>query len=92
MGYPATGFLLPRVAKSIHSPEHQRLATILGELRSEAGLRQVDLAERLDRPQSYVSKYETGERRLDLIELRAICQAVGVTLGELVERFEGAVD
>ncbi|MGH8544458.1 MAG: helix-turn-helix domain-containing protein [Gammaproteobacteria bacterium] len=58
------------------------------QLRQEAGLRQVDLAARLERPQSYVSKYETGERRLDLIELKAICEAVGSSLGQLVERFE----
>ena len=76
------------MASSIHSPEHQRLVAILRELRNEAGLRQVELAERLGRHQSYVSKYETGERRLDLIELQAICGAVGSSLGELVERFQ----
>lgn len=76
------------MASSIHSPEHQRLVAILRELRTNAGLRQVELAERLGRHQSYVSKYETGERRLDLIELQAICQAVGSSLRELVERLE----
>ncbi len=91
LGYPTRGFLLGRVAKSIHSPEHQQLTLLLRQLRQDSGLRQLDLAERLGRPQSYVSKYETGERRLDLIELRAICEVVGSSLGELVARFEGMV-
>jgi transposase-like protein len=43
---------------------------------------------RLGRPQSFVSKYETGERRLDLIEIRDVCQACGIELITLVERFE----
>jgi hypothetical protein len=43
---------------------------------------------RLDRPQSCVSKYEAGERRLDLVELRAICLAAGANLTEVVQRFD----
>lgn len=75
--------------KSIHSAEHQRLTALLRHLRKDAGLNQGELADRLGKPQSFVSKYETGERRLDLIELRQVCSALGVTLGELVSRFEG---
>jgi transcriptional regulator with XRE-family HTH domain len=56
-------------------------------LRKKAGLRQTEVANILGRPQSFVSKYESGQRRLDLIELEAICHALGVTLAELVERF-----
>jgi transcriptional regulator with XRE-family HTH domain len=69
--------------------DRARLAKLLRELRTDAGLRQVDLAERLGEPQSYVSKYESGEQRLDLLELRAVCRAVGASLVQLVERFEG---
>ena len=59
-----------------------------GELFAErAGLRQVDLAERLDRPQSFVSNYERGQRRLDLVELDAICTALGVSVVTLVRRW-----
>ena len=50
--------------------------------------RQVDLARRLGRPQSFVSKYESGERRVDLVELRAICGELGVSLVDRVRRFE----
>jgi transcriptional regulator with XRE-family HTH domain len=74
--------------KSIFTPEHEALQRVLRQIRLGAGLRQEDLAERLKEPQSFVSKYESGERRLDLIELRQIGQAVGVTLLELVRRFE----
>ena len=49
---------------------------------------QSELARRLEKPQSYVSKYETGVRRLDLVELEQIAQALGLTLCDLVRRFE----
>ncbi len=61
------------------------------EVRTGAGLRQVDLAERLGQPQSFVSKYESGERRLDLLEVRRICEAVGVPLEEFVRRLEDSL-
>ena len=64
------------------------LLALLRDVRKEAGLRQADLAKKLDKPQSYVSKYESGERRLDLPELEEICQAIGVRLKVLIERFE----
>lgn len=61
---------------------------LLRQVRLEAGLRQVDLAERLGQPQSFVSKSESGERRVDLLELQQICRAVGITLVEFARRFE----
>jgi transcriptional regulator with XRE-family HTH domain len=73
---------------SIHSTDHQRLVGLLRQIREEAGLRQVDLADRLGRHQSFVSKYETGERRLDLVELRDVARACGVSITELIRRFE----
>lgn len=68
------------------------LQGLLRDIRTEAGLRQVDLARKLGRPQSFVSKYESGERRLDLVELSEICDAVGIPLVELVRRFDGLSD
>lgn len=65
-----------------------RLRRLLRDVRQEAGLRQTELAARLGRPQSYVSKYEAGERRLDLLELREICDACGVSLLQFIRRFE----
>ena len=78
-------------SKSIYSEELRILVGLLRQLREEAGLRQVELAERLNRHQSFVSKYEAGQRRLDLIELRAVAAALGVRLVELVKRFEETV-
>lgn len=49
---------------------------------------QKDLAELLKRPQSYVSKYESGERRLDLPEIEAICTAAGIDLFRFVRRYQ----
>lgn len=53
-----------------------------------AALRQEDIAERIGRPQSYVSKYESGERSLDVLEIRAICIALGSDLVEFAHAIE----
>ena len=79
------------MSKSIHTPEQKELEALLRQVRQEAGLTQGALAERLNRPQTFVSKYELGERRLDLLQLRQICRAVGVTLEEFVRRLEAAL-
>jgi len=70
------------------TPEQRRLRALLRQVRDEAGLKQVDLARKLNQSQSFVSKYESGERRLDLLELRDICTAVGIPLTEFVRRFD----
>jgi transcriptional regulator with XRE-family HTH domain len=77
--------------KSIHTTDHKKLQRLLKQVRLGAGLRQEDLAELLGKPQSFVSKYEKGDRRLDLIELRQICEAVGISLTDFVKRFEDPV-
>lgn len=64
------------------------LFRLLRQVRQEAGLKQGDLAERLGRPQSFVSKYETGERRLDVLELYEVCAACGITVVQFVKRLE----
>jgi len=72
------------VEKSIYSAEYQQLCALLRQLRREAGLTQVQVAERLQMPQSFVSKYESGERRLDVVELRHVAAAIGTTLAAVV--------
>lgn len=64
-----------------------RLAALLRQVRLDANLTQSQLAEKLGQTQSYVSKYENGEQRLDLIELEAVCKAVGISLTDFVERY-----
>jgi len=76
------------VEKSIYSAEYQRLCSLLRQLRHEAGLTQVQVAARLGVPQSFVSKYESGERRLDVVELGHVAGALGVSLREMLERLE----
>jgi transcriptional regulator with XRE-family HTH domain len=80
------------MGKSIFTLEQEKLQELLRQIRQEAGLRQSELAKRLKVSQSYVSKYEAGEKRLDLIELRRICQAMGISLEEFVRRFEGLLE
>ncbi len=63
--------------RSRRSPRRERLQEILVRKRHDAGLTQAELARALDRPQSFVSKYETGERRLDVIELIEVAEALG---------------
>jgi len=64
------------------------LCNLLRKLRKEAEMRQVDLAAKLNQPQSFVSKYESGERRLDVVEVEAICQAIGISLATFARRFQ----
>ncbi len=58
----------------------------LREARLRAGLRQVDVALQLGKPQSYVAKVESGERRVDLIETIDLCQVVSLDLTGLIKR------
>lgn len=76
--------------KSVFTPRYERLRSLLVEARKQAGLTQADLATRLGRPQSFVSKYERGERRLDVVELLEVTDAIGVKTAKLIERIERA--
>lgn len=61
-------------AKSLFSPEYDAFLALLREARKTAGLTQSQAAERLGRPQSFVSKCESGERRVDVVELLHFCR------------------
>lgn len=63
----------------------------LRSMRIAAGLRQQDVADRIGVPQSFISKCESGERRVDLIELTQICQACGKDVVDFVSAFRAAV-
>ncbi len=64
-----------------------RLAGLLRQVRLDAHLTQAQLADALGQTQSYVSKYESAEQRLDLMEIEAICDATGLRLLAFVERY-----
>lgn len=89
MGYVSRFAYIVLMETSIHVTNQKLLRNLLRQVRLEAGFRQVDLAERINQPQSFVSKYESGERRLDILELRRISNAVGISLEEFVRRLEG---
>ena len=63
------------------------LPALLRQVRLDANLTQLQLADKIRQTQSYVSKYESGEQRLDLIELETVCKAVGISLTDFVERY-----
>ena len=64
------------MTSSIHSPEYKLVLAILIEMRKEAGLTQRDLAQRLAREHSFVWRFETGKRRLDVVEFYWVCKAL----------------
>jgi transcriptional regulator with XRE-family HTH domain len=66
-----------KTAKSLRSAEHRAFCAALVAARRKAHLTQADVAERLAKPQSYVAKYEGGERRLDVVEFLRIARAIG---------------
>jgi transcriptional regulator with XRE-family HTH domain len=74
--------------KSVFTREYTALLRLLKETRIAADLTQTQLAERLGQSQSFVSKCERGERRLDVIQLRMICHILGSTLPEFVAELE----
>ena len=76
------------VEKSITSHEYGVFLRELRAARVQVGLTQVDLATRLGETQSFISKCERGERRLDILELRVFCRAIGLSLSGFVQRLE----
>ena len=75
--------------KSIYEGAYKALLALLVEARNEAGLTQHQLAEKLGRPQSFVSKVEHGDRRLDVIEFLEFCRLLQCDPYALLKRIEG---
>lgn len=74
--------------KTVVSREYRVFLDLLRDVRLNAGVTQVELAEKLDETQSFVSKCERGERRLDLVEVRRWCQALQCSFPEFIETLE----
>lgn len=66
------------MAKSLHTPEYDRFRNLLIKAREARALTQSEVASRLNKPQSFVAKYERGERRLDVVELVEVCGALEI--------------
>jgi transcriptional regulator with XRE-family HTH domain len=76
------------VTKSAFSRKHAQLRKVLVQARRDAGLTQVALAKKLGRPQSFVSKFERGERRLDVPEFLDVARALGIDPARIITNIE----
>jgi transcriptional regulator with XRE-family HTH domain len=74
--------------KSLHSRHYKVFLVELRQARTQLGVTQVELADRLDATQSFVSKCERGERRLDVAELCLWCKALGIRMADFVLHYE----
>lgn len=75
----------------LHDPRYALFRALLVSERKRKGLTQAEVAARLGRPQSYVSKYERGERRLDIIEVFDVANALGVDSLALFRLLKGKI-
>lgn len=91
MEYSKIAFIFLCVNKTIFSSKQKLLQKHLKETRIAAGLTQIELAKKLGLRQSFVSKYESGERRLDLVEISEICSALDIPLSQFVKKFESSM-
>ena len=78
-----------RVSRALHSPRYQKLRRLLSEARVAANLTQLQVAEKMQRPQSFVSKYEGGERHLDVVEFVDLCAAIGISPSRVIDALTG---
>jgi transcriptional regulator with XRE-family HTH domain len=78
--------------RSLSDPDYVELVAILRRARERSNISQRALSETLGKPQSFVAKYETCERRLDVLEVLRVCRALGTRLGDVLpEAWRGAV-
>jgi ribosome-binding protein aMBF1 (putative translation factor) len=80
------------MAKSLHTPEYEYFRSLLVTAREKAGLTQAEVSAKLERPQSFVAKYEGGERRLDVIEFIQVCMALGVDSQVILSKVQARVN
>ncbi|MDK9721985.1 MAG: helix-turn-helix domain-containing protein [Rhodospirillales bacterium] len=75
----------------VQPEQHKTVGKVLAEFRKQAGLRQQDLAALLGKPQSFVSSYEAGQRRIDVLELLLIAKALECSAEDIFSRIVRAV-
>jgi transcriptional regulator with XRE-family HTH domain len=76
------------MTRSAFSQQAARFRHLMRLKREQSGFTQVALSVKLDRPQSYVSKYERGERRLDVIEFLEVARVLAFDAARFVERLQ----
>lgn len=92
MGYQSTQFIKMKMTRSVFLHSYRVLTQCIVDARTAAGVTQVELAERLRRPQSFVAKVEGGDRRLDVIEFLQITAALNVEPEPIVRAVSAALD
>ena len=90
-GISLNALQFPPMAKPSYEAELRIVQALLIQIRQEAGMRQVDLARKLHRRQTFVSRYETGKYQLDLPEIDLVCDAVGIPLLKFIHRYHAAL-
>jgi len=80
-----------KLDKSVHSAGQSAFCELMTQARKTAGLTQDDLANRLKKPQSFVAKYEGGERRIDVVEFIAICRMIAVDPVKMLKKINDAI-
>ncbi len=75
------------MAQSTHHRRYQAFLDLLRSWRAEAGLTQSEVGERLGNTQTFVSKVERGERRLDVVEFAEWCEALGIAAESAFQQF-----
>lgn len=84
------------MSKSAFTDAHRILVNAIAQMREEHGLQQVELAARLGKNQSYISRIEGGQRRVDVVEFYAIARAIGIDpidwFNAIVKNFPATVD
>jgi transcriptional regulator with XRE-family HTH domain len=73
------------MAKTIYSETYRKITGLLKKARLEAGLSQLEAAKKLKKPQSYISKCESNERRVDIVELRSFAQVYNKKLNFFIK-------
>jgi hypothetical protein len=90
----STASLHPGIIEAIEqslacfTPVYRRFLAVLKQARLNAGLTQVDVAKRIGRPQSFVSNFESGERRIDVAEFLFLCRVYNVDPRSLIESIQ----
>ena len=74
------------MTKSLFTDRYRLFLQLLIQERRNKGITQVQLAEKLQKPQSYVSKYENGERRLDVVEFLDIADSIDIDASEFIKK------
>ncbi len=76
------------MVKSLHTPEYELFRALLVAAREKSGLTQAAVSGKLGRPQSYVAKYEGGERRLDVVEFVEVCTVLGIDPTRVIDSLQ----